>query len=129
LAKNWALTGNPTYPLLYDWFDGLARTAAKNDQWARVHSPPNYDLGDLARRAGGATFASDWLSPILVPLAALALTLWARQPWVRVLAVYWLYVFATWWLFRTRVAGDPGRLAGVRTCREFCGDHVRLDRR
>src|SRR5262249_22810185 len=59
LVKNAALTGNPTYPLLYDWFDGLSRTFANNQQWVRAHDPPNYEAIDLARRAAGVMMTSD----------------------------------------------------------------------
>ena len=71
-AKNAALTGNPVYPLLYDMFGGSTRTAEKNAQWIAAHDPPNFDLSDLAARAVGITLTSDWLSPLLVPLAVLA---------------------------------------------------------
>src|SRR5206468_2062695 len=50
LAKNAALTGNPVYPLLFRIFDGATRTPDKEVQWARAHSPPNYDMEDLATR-------------------------------------------------------------------------------
>ena len=103
LGKNLALTGNPVYPLLYDWFDGLTRTIAKNDQWTRAHGPPNCDLVDLGRRVAGVMLTSDWISPLTVPLAALALTAWRRQPLVRGLAIYFLFVMAVWWLFTHRI--------------------------
>ena len=38
LAKNAALTGNPTYPLLVGVFDGATRTPEKDEQWKRAFS-------------------------------------------------------------------------------------------
>jgi hypothetical protein len=81
----------------------LTRTIAKNEQWTRAHGPPNYDLTDLGRRAAGAMLTSDWISPLVVPLAALALTTWRRQPLTRGLVSYFLWVMATWWLFTHRI--------------------------
>jgi hypothetical protein len=103
LAKNAVLTGNPVYPLLYDWFDGATRTIAKNDQWVRAHSPSNYDPADLARHLAGIMLTSDWLSPLVMPLAALSLVSWRRNMLVRGLALYFVYVLATWWLFTHRI--------------------------
>jgi hypothetical protein len=103
LLKNAVLAGNPTYPLLYEWFGGATRSEAKNHQWTRVHSPPNYDLSDFARRAAGITFTSDWLSPIVIPLAVLSGMRWRRMALVRTLWIYFGYVIVCWWLFTHRI--------------------------
>jgi hypothetical protein len=103
LGKNGVMTGNPVYPLLYDWFDGLTRTADKNIQWTRAHGPPNFDLVDLVRRLAEVMLSSIWTSPLVVPLGALALTAWRRRPLVRGLVAYFVYVMAVWWLFTHRI--------------------------
>ncbi|MEX0679296.1 MAG: hypothetical protein WD063_19625 [Pirellulales bacterium] len=102
-VKNAALTGNPTYPLLYGLFDGATRTAEKNEQWQRAHQPPNFDPQDLARRAWDATLASDWISPLVVPLAVLAFLprLRGRLAWL--VGGYLVFVFAAWWLLTHRI--------------------------
>ena len=72
-GKNAVFTGNPTYPLMYRLFGGETRTPEKELQWSRVHSAPNYQLADLAARLADVTLRSDWLSPLLMPLALLAI--------------------------------------------------------
>jgi hypothetical protein len=102
-AKNAILTGNPTYPLLAGVFDGQTRTTEKIEQWNRVHSPPNYQWSDLAGRVADVSLRSDWLSPLVMPLAALAL---ARRRERRVawqLAAYFAFVFCAWWLLTHRI--------------------------
>ena len=102
LAKNAYFTGNPVYPLLYDVFGGQTRTAEANDQWTRAHDPPNFRASDLAARAADATLKSDWLSPLLMPLAALGV-LFGRRRMAWWLAAYFGYVFVTWWSFTHRI--------------------------
>lgn len=102
LAKNVAFTGNPVYPLLYDVFGGRTRTAELNERWTRAHDPPNYRAGDLAAAAARVTLTSYWLSPLVVPLAALGiLAVRRRLTWW--LAAYVGYVFVTWWFFTHRI--------------------------
>jgi hypothetical protein len=103
LVKNAALTGNPTYPLLYDWFDGATRTAQKDAQWRAAHDPPNYALRDLANRAWTAAAASDWLSPLVVPLAVLSFWPDRNRRLALALGGYLLFVFAAWWLLTHRI--------------------------
>ncbi|NMC19007.1 MAG: hypothetical protein GYA33_01195, partial [Thermogutta sp.] len=98
-AKNAALCGNPTYPLLYHWFGGATWNEQKNDRWTRVHSPPDYSLTSLGRDAGRLTVTSDWLGPLIWPFALVGLiagsrlddrrkSLWLMTAWL--LAVWWL---------------------------------------
>ncbi len=72
-GKNAVFTGNPTYPLLYRVFGGETRTPEKELQWSQAHSAPNYQLSDLVGRLTDVTLRSDWLSPLLMPLALLAI--------------------------------------------------------
>ena len=44
-AKNWVLTGNPAYPLMYDIFGGKTWTPEKNALWNQVHRPHDFSLG------------------------------------------------------------------------------------
>jgi hypothetical protein len=102
LAKNAVTTGNPMYPLLYGIFDGETRTPQKDAQWQRAHRPPNFAPQDLARRVWDAALASPWLSPLVVPLAALAFV--PRRRWLTLLAGgYLVFLFAAWWLFTHRI--------------------------
>ena len=76
VAKNWVLTSNPTYPLLYDVFDGKTWSAEKDRQWGRVHRPHDFSAATLAKDLGRIALTSEWLSPLVVPLAALAFVGW-----------------------------------------------------
>lgn len=102
-AKNWALTGNPVYPLLYDWLDGATRTVEKNERWLRAHSPHDFSLSALADSLSAVAWKSSWLSPILAPLAALGLLVRRYRTLALVLASYFTYIIATWWLFTHRI--------------------------
>lgn len=102
-AKNWMLTGNPVYPLLYGVFDGATRTPEKHAQWVRAHRPPNDEIADLGHRMLACAATSEWLSPLLFPLAVLSLAV--RRDRRRVVECLLLFgwVFATWWLATHRL--------------------------
>jgi 4-amino-4-deoxy-L-arabinose transferase-like glycosyltransferase len=103
LLKNAVLTGNPVYPLMFSVFDGETRTPEKNAQWQRAHSPPNYRLQDLLNRLADLLLRGDLVSPILVPLAALAVIRRRRHPLVIALAAYLAFLFGAWWLLTHRI--------------------------
>jgi hypothetical protein len=103
LAKNAVLTGNPVYPLLSRVFDGATRTPEKEAQWSRAHRPPNFEPADLVARTVGFVVGSDWLSPLIAPLAVLAVLSRRRRQLVWALAGYLAYALVTWWLFTHRI--------------------------
>jgi hypothetical protein len=103
LGKNSFETGNPVYPLLYNVFGGKTRTEEKDAQWTRVHDPPNSQLVDLAKRSGAFVLTSPWLSPLVLPLAALALFVRRQQRFVWWLAAYVAFVLLSWWCFTHRI--------------------------
>ncbi|MGE0533504.1 MAG: glycosyltransferase family 39 protein [Pirellulales bacterium] len=103
LAKNWALTGNPVYPLAYNWFDGATRTAELNAQWQQAHRPPNFELADIGRRVAGFVLTSEWLSPLVWPLAALGLVVLWRWSLGKVWLGYVAIFFLLWWLLTHRI--------------------------
>ncbi|MEX0979104.1 MAG: hypothetical protein WDZ48_09645 [Pirellulales bacterium] len=102
-VKNAALTGNPTYPLMYGAFDGATRTVEKTEQWQRAHRQDNFDPRDFARRAWDAALASDWLSPLLAPLALLAFVPRSTRRLACLVGSYLAFVFVAWWLFTHRI--------------------------
>lgn len=102
-GKNWALTGNPTYPLLYKVFGGTTWTPEKDRQWNRVHLPHEFSLGRLASDLTRVGLSSEWLSPLLVPLAALALVTRRNRRLLLALLAYSAYVIVVWWLFTHRI--------------------------
>jgi len=101
-GKNWVLTGNPTYPLLYGVFGGKTRTIEKDRQWVNAHRPKDFSAAALAKDFGRVGLTSEWLSPLLVPLAVLSL-LERRRRLVLGLLAYFGYVVAAWWLFTHRI--------------------------
>lgn len=73
-AKNLALTGNPTYPLLGTIFDGQTRTPEKDAQWQKAHQVPinargeRYSLPQLVHAVRLIVIDSEYLSLLIVPL-------------------------------------------------------------
>lgn len=105
LVKNYALTGNPTYPLLYSIFGGESRTPSKDAQWSRAHQTPQGGL-TVSHAIGEVkilTLTSKFLSPILIPLALIGLTNRSRRAITWPLAALCLYMFVFWWLLTHRV--------------------------
>ena len=101
-GKNWVLSGNPTYPLLYKVFDGKTWNAEKERQWNHVHRPHDFSAETLGKDIGRVLMTSEWLSPLIVPLAALAFFVRSRRlAWL--LLAYFGFVIATWWLFTHRI--------------------------
>jgi hypothetical protein len=108
-AKNWALAGNPVYPLMYDVFNGETLTPEKAAQWRRAHQVPRsedngaYSLRRLGAAAGQVAYRSDWLSPILVPLLLLTPLQQRRRKTLALTAAMMLFLLAAWWLFTHRI--------------------------
>lgn len=110
LAKNWALTNNPTYPLLYSIFDGKTRTPEKHAQWQRVHSPqPEKETGGRFTARGFVQeiawngWRTLWASFTIPPLALAAWFARRQWPLLGVLLAFVAFVFVSWWLFTHRL--------------------------
>jgi hypothetical protein len=102
-AKNWALTGNPVYPLLYDWLGGATRTAESNQRWLQAHLPHDFGLAALGHDLWQVVLKSSWLSPILAPLAVMGLLVRRHRPLAMSVAGYFAFIVAAWWLFTHRI--------------------------
>jgi 4-amino-4-deoxy-L-arabinose transferase-like glycosyltransferase len=102
-GKDWVLTGNPTYPLLYEVFGGKTRTPAKNRQWNNAHRPHDFTPSTLAKDLIRVGLTSQWLSPVVIPLAVLAFAQRRHRRLVIVLLGYFGYLIAAWWLFTHRI--------------------------
>jgi hypothetical protein len=123
LGKNWAFTGNPTYPLLYEVFGGKNWDAAKDRQWNKAHRAHDYFPELLGRDLSRVVMTSEFLSPLTVPLAFLAFcpfvfsratvpmivpakrgTLpWASRQLHWGLLAYAIFYIAAWWLLTHRI--------------------------
>ncbi len=93
LGKNWGLTGNPTYPLLYSVFGGESRTPEKDLQWRQGHAPGDLSLGHFGKMFGALAF----VHPFVVPLSLLALFSKRHRRLVIVLVALLLYSLNGWW--------------------------------
>jgi hypothetical protein len=104
-AKNWVFTGNPTYPLLYNVLDGRTWNAEKDRQWNAVHRPHDFSAATLGKDLGRIVLTSEWLSPLVVPLAVLAFFARRihRRSIVWPLVGYVAFVLAVWWLLTHRI--------------------------
>ncbi len=102
-GKNWALTGNPAYPLLYEVFGGETRTAEKDEQWTRAHRPHVFTTDALLHDLGRVLLTSPWLSPLLVPMAGLAFLNRRYRRMAAVLAAYFAFVILAWWVLTHRI--------------------------
>lgn len=103
LAKNWALSGNPTYPLLYGVFGGETRTPEKDAQWKKAHAPPNFSAQGMTESIVSLLFNTEWLSPLTWPLAALGLIAVYPHRVARRILYMILFNLAAWWLFTHRI--------------------------
>lgn len=109
LAKNWVQSGNPTYPLLYSWFEGKTRTPEKDAQWQRAHNltadTAEQRLSVAGLRNSGALITRDsyFASPLLAPFALIGLFSKAHRRDIRYLASFCGYVLLAWWLTTHRV--------------------------
>jgi hypothetical protein len=103
LAKNWAATGNPTYPLLYSMFDGRNWSPEQDQQWNRAHRPKDFSVPTLLGDLGRVGLRSDWLSPLVIPLAGLALLRRRERRTMLTLAAFFVYVIGAWWLTTHRI--------------------------
>ena len=119
-AKNAALAGNPTYPLLYSVFGGRTRTPEKDHQWTEAHRPKDFSPQALGSDLARIGLRSEWLSGLLMPLAAIGWLVSLRRradkrssrssesesptrrtAWL--LAGWCLYVITAWWLCTHRI--------------------------
>ncbi len=106
LGKNWALAGNPVYPLV---FGGETRTPEKTEQWNRAHQVPlnehghRYSLAQAADSVQQFAWRSHWLSPLLIPLAVMAFVSARHRRLARMLLAMFLYFMLAWWLATHRI--------------------------
>ena len=104
-GKNWVLAGNPTYPLLYGVFGSQTKTwtPEKNRQWNEVHRPKDFSPRALAKDVARVGLRSEWLSPLVMPLAALAFLVRRKRRLAVGLLACFGWVIATWWLLTHRI--------------------------
>jgi hypothetical protein len=108
-GKNAALAENPTYPLLYGVFGGNTRTVENGAQWRKAHAVPRNERGQryapaqLTAAAAQVGVRSQWLSPILWPLAALGIFAPQNRRVTLILTGLTLFIFAAWFLVTHRI--------------------------
>jgi hypothetical protein len=102
-VKNWYLTGNPTYPLFYELFGGRTRTLENDAYWIGSHIAHTWTLAQLGNNLMAIVLNSEWISPLLVPLALLTLLVKSHRRLILTLWALVAYELACWWLFTDRI--------------------------
>jgi hypothetical protein len=102
-GKNWVTTGNPTYPLLYSVFGGKTRDAEKDAQWNSVHRAHGFSAAAFGKDMARVFLTSEWLSLLLMPLAALALLRRDTSRLAFAMFGYAAFVLLAWWLLTHRL--------------------------
>ena len=114
--KNAVLTGNPFYPLAYEWFGGVGLNAERAAQWSQAHRVPidavsgsAYSLGALMTSAKQLLVASEFVQPSLIILLICGLIgVWHLKDKRRVAEVwFWaagaLWILSVWWVATHRI--------------------------
>jgi hypothetical protein len=104
LVKNWVLTGNPVYPLLYKVFDGRDWSPLQDARWTFAHTPKGaFAFEQWARHVFALFFSKldiSLLSFVFIPLAFAARPMPKRLFFI--LAFGLLYVFL-WFALTHRI--------------------------
>ncbi len=103
LIKNAIDHGNPVYPLGDSLFHGHPWTPEREAQWKRAHGPRKIGLPELVSSTLEVAGKNDWQSPLYLALAPLAFCCVRQRRVAVLLALFCLYIFATWWLFTHRL--------------------------
>ncbi len=113
LAKNTIQTGNPVYPLAYEFFGGGGLSEQAVENWQRVHSPqaidgqPAFSLGALWQSFRQLTVDSPFLNPSLVFLTFVGLAACLRwrspQSWLLPTCLLIAWSLAIWWFATHRI--------------------------
>lgn len=103
-VKNLVLTGNPIYPLAYEWFGGVTWNAEKAARWMRVHSAHNFSARAFVADAGRILLTSEWQSGLIAPFAVLGALGIRKGEKLRMatLAFVGMY-FLFWWFLTHRI--------------------------
>lgn len=137
-AKNSVQTGNPFYPLAYEWLGGAGLNAERAAQWSQAHRVPieagsgsAYSVAALLKSAKQVLIASEFVQPSLVilwlcgwigawklggekklheKLAAIEVWAWGAGS---------LWILAVWWLATHRI--DRFWLPAVSLCLPVAG--------
>jgi hypothetical protein len=82
---------------------GATRTPEKIAQWQAAHRPSSFSPASAVNSLADVAWRSEWLSPLVLPLALLAwLAPWRREA-VKWLWLYFAYVILAWWLLTHRI--------------------------
>jgi len=101
--KNWALTGNPVYPLAYEIFGGESRTPELAARWNKAHDPEGFGPTWLLTSVMGVVLQNSLASILIVPLAALGLLGSRHRRLALALGALGGYYLLAWWLFTHRL--------------------------
>lgn len=103
LAKNFIATGNPVYPLAYSIFGANDWSPQMDAKWQRAHGASEYQIARIPTHIGDVALNNDWQNGLLFALAVPALLLAFKNPKVRWLWLYVIWMLGTWWAFTHRI--------------------------
>jgi len=102
--KNLFLSGNPIYPLAYEWFGGSTWNAEKAARWMRVHSAHDFSVGTLVADVGRIFLTSEWQSGLIAPFAIMGALGIRKGEKLRIVnAVFVGVYFLFWWFLTHRI--------------------------
>jgi len=104
LIKNYVLTGNPIYPLLYNVFDGPKWDEVRDARFAQAHSAGGVGGKEFGLAAGGYFFLDALASPLVVVFAPFFLVYAAGGRRRIALFLYAGFVFLSWFFFTHRIS-------------------------
>ena len=96
-------TGNPLYPLLWEWLGGISWRAEQNYRWWLVHSPGNFQWITLLADIKRVTLDHVHLNPWLFGFLPLGLWQLRGKPVVRWIVLFPLIIFFGWWGLTHRI--------------------------
>ncbi len=128
LFKNFAYTGNPTYPLLYRVFDGRNWDEFRDARFKRAHSPGEVSGGEFSGAAGEYFFAGGLASPALAVFLPFCLLYAGYARRRAALMLYGVFVFLSWFLLTHRIPRFLVPMLPALALLAACGAEVELTR-
>lgn len=129
LARNWLWTGNPVYPLAYEWFGGEGWSAEKDARFRGAHESRDFQWGTMGAYARDILTRSDWQGSLVFSMAPLAFLApnrrWTIVLWTFITYMFLVFFFGTHRLDRFFLTIEPlGCVlagAGFVVFRDWCG--------
>ncbi|MCA9033753.1 MAG: glycosyltransferase family 39 protein [Planctomycetaceae bacterium] len=103
LARNFADTANPVFPLAYSVFGGPEWSTDVDVRWKAAHGPSERDVWQIPRHAMDAAVRNDWTSPLLFAFLLPSLVMCRHSKTLTTIWLLVLWQFGIWWGFTHRI--------------------------